>query len=95
MPEHPTDRAVREPGTPTTPDPGEIRRLAHDLNNLMTAIQGYAEILLEDIEPSSPHRGDIELLHKATRRASAIVGDLMALGRSGAPSESPAARRDG
>jgi len=95
MSEHPPDSAASDRGTPATPRAGEIRRLAHDLNNLMTAIQGYAEILLEDIEPSSPHRGDIELLHKATRRASAIVGDLMALGRSGAPSESPAARRDG
>ena len=95
MAEHPTDRSHGDHSTPATLDPREIRRLAHDLNNLMTAIQGYAEILLEEIEPSGSNRADIELLHKATKRASAIVRDLMELGRSATPSGPVAARRDG
>ena len=66
---------------PPRPDPREIRRLGHDLNNVMTTIQGYAEILLEDMDVRDARRRDVERLTEATRRASAIVRDLMAISR--------------
>ncbi len=80
MTENPADRAPTTPDQPT-PEPPAIRRLAHDLNNVMTTIQGYAEILLEEMEADDSHRHDVELLHQASRRASAIVRDIMLISR--------------
>ncbi len=80
MTENPADRAPIGPDQPE-PERAAIRRLAHDLNNVMTTIQGYAEILLEDLEAGDSHRHDVELLHQASRRASAIVRDMMLISR--------------
>lgn len=74
------DRDATE-NEPPTLDRAAIRRLGHDLNNVMTAIQGYTEILLEEVGESNAHRADIELLHTAAMRASAIVRDLMVISR--------------
>ncbi len=81
MPDDPTPRPVGDGDAARHPDPGALRRLGHDLNNVMTTIQGYAEILLEDTDPSDARRRDLEDLREATRRASAIVRDLMAFSR--------------
>ncbi len=45
--------------------------VAHDFNNLLSIVLTYSEFLLDEIEPSSPLRGDIEEIKKAGVRASA------------------------
>jgi len=54
-------------------DPGKI---AHRLNNCLTTIQGYSEILLSDLDQRSPHRWQVEEILRAARQAAAVTRDL-------------------
>lgn len=79
-----SDNSTARPGSPdasSAPDAAAVRRLGHDLNNVLTSIQGYAEILLEDTDASDARRPDLERLTEATRRASALVRNLIAVSR--------------
>ena len=73
--------AVTSPAGSHDDERRAVRRIAHDLNNVMTALQGYAEILLEDVGPSSPLRSDLEQLQQAARRAAELVGELTTASR--------------
>ena len=55
--------------------------IAHDFNNILTAVSGYADLLLDDIEPIDPRRSDVEEIERAARRATTLVGQLMTFGR--------------
>jgi PAS domain S-box-containing protein len=55
--------------------------VAHDFNNILTAITGYAQLLLEDLGPTDPHRGDIDEIRKAADRAAALTRQLLAFSR--------------
>jgi PAS domain S-box-containing protein len=55
--------------------------IAHDFNNLLTAILGYTELLLAHRRPDDPEREDLEEIHKAGQRASALTQQLLAFGR--------------
>ena len=55
--------------------------VAHDLNNLLTPIMGYAELLLEDLQEDARLRGAVEQMLEAGRRARDIVGKLLAFSR--------------
>ena len=59
--------------------------VAHDLNNVLGIIVGYAEILLMDAEKSSPIRPRVVHIMSAGQRAAAIVQDLLTLARRGVP----------
>jgi two-component system, cell cycle sensor histidine kinase and response regulator CckA len=52
--------------------------LAHDLNNLLTPILGYSEILLESLEPGKREHFQAEEIHRAAHRSSEIVRRLLA-----------------
>ena len=56
---------------------------AHDLNNILTAILGYGELLeLElDLKPGDPGHQDFTELQAATQRAATVVGELLRFGR--------------
>ena len=54
--------------------------VAHDLNNLLTPVIGYTEILLEDPGSRSESRPFTEIL-KAARSAQQLVNQLLAFGR--------------
>ncbi len=56
-----------------------VRRAGHALNNHLTAIQGFAELLAEQIEGSNPLRPDLDALSLAAGRAAAVVEALMAM----------------
>ena len=56
--------------------------VAHELNNPLTAILGFAEILMA-IDGSEPMRDDLSLIHKEALRARNIVRDLLFLVRPG------------
>jgi len=57
--------------------------VAHDLNNILSGIVSYPELLLMDIPPDSPKRKPILTIQKAGERAAAIVQDLLTLARRG------------
>ena len=55
-----------------------VRRIGHALNNQLTAVQGYAELLIEQTAPDHPFRQDLESLCAAAQRATEIAKQLMA-----------------
>lgn len=55
--------------------------VAHDLNNLLTPILGYGEMLLSDPRLDEAAGKDIELMVEAGKRARDLVRQLMAYGR--------------
>jgi signal transduction histidine kinase/ActR/RegA family two-component response regulator len=54
--------------------------IAHDFNNLLTAISGYSELLLKELD-GSPLRADVEEIHNAADRAATLTGQLLAFSR--------------
>ena len=57
--------------------------VAHDLNNILSGIVGYPELLLMDLPQDSPMRNPIEIIQKSGQRAATIVQDLLTLARRG------------
>ncbi len=55
--------------------------LAHDFNNALTAIGGYAELIAEALSADDPLRADSEHILQATRRASNLTRQLLAFAR--------------
>ncbi len=57
--------------------------VAHDLNNVLSAIVGYPDLLLLKLPPDSPMRKQILLMQQSGQKAAAIVQDLLTLARRG------------
>ncbi|MCF8130551.1 MAG: response regulator [Deltaproteobacteria bacterium] len=55
--------------------------VAHDLNNILSGIVGYPDLLLMDIEENSPLREPLLTIQKSGERAAEIVQDLLTLTR--------------
>ena len=55
--------------------------VAHDFNNILTAIMGYGELLLARLEPSDPNRLDVEEIQQAAKRAASLTRQLLAFSR--------------
>jgi len=55
--------------------------IAHDFNNLLTAIRSYADLMLDDMPPYDPKRGDVLEIRKAAERAAALTSQLLAFSR--------------
>jgi PAS domain S-box-containing protein len=55
--------------------------VAHNFNNLLTAISGYAELVLAKLPKDSEIRADAEEIKKATERATAVASSLLAFSR--------------
>jgi len=58
--------------------------VAHDLNNILSGIVGYPELLLLDLPLDSELRQPIEAIHESGKRASAVVADLLTVARGAA-----------
>lgn len=57
--------------------------VAHDLNNILSGIVSYPDILLVDISDDSPYRKPISIIKESGKKAAAIVQDLLTLARRG------------
>ncbi len=57
--------------------------VAHDLNNILSGIVSYPEILLMDLPGDSELRDPLETIQKSGFKAAAIVQDLLTLARRG------------
>jgi two-component system cell cycle sensor histidine kinase/response regulator CckA len=55
--------------------------VAHDFNNVLTAITGYGDLLLDELPQDSPLRQDVDEIRKAATRASSLTRQLLAFSR--------------
>jgi PAS domain S-box-containing protein len=55
--------------------------MAHHLNNLMTVVTGYCELLLTRISAADPLRPDIEKVYQAGERATDLTREMLAFSR--------------
>jgi two-component system cell cycle sensor histidine kinase/response regulator CckA len=55
--------------------------VAHDFNNMLTAILGYSELLTEQIGPDKPIGQDLREIKMAAERAAALTKQLLAFSR--------------
>ncbi|NNG01073.1 MAG: PAS domain-containing protein [Desulfobacteraceae bacterium] len=57
--------------------------VAHDLNNLLTGLVSYPELLLQGLAEDSPLRKPLHTIQTSGERAASIVQDLLTLARRG------------
>jgi PAS domain S-box-containing protein len=57
--------------------------VAHDLNNILTGLVSYPEMLLMNLPEDSPMRRSVNIIKKSGERAAAVVQDLLTLARRG------------
>src|SRR5262245_48755113 len=55
--------------------------VAHDFNNVLTAIFGYADLLMDSFDESDPRREDVDEIKRAADRAAALTRQLLAFSR--------------
>jgi signal transduction histidine kinase len=55
--------------------------VAHELNNPLTTVVGFSELVLSSLPPGSPQRADLELVLKEARRARDVVRRLLDFSR--------------
>ena len=55
--------------------------VAHDFNNVLTAILGFSELLLAGLPEDDPQRVDLAEIKKAGQRAAALTRQLLAFSR--------------
>ncbi|MQA31330.1 MAG: response regulator, partial [Luteitalea sp.] len=55
--------------------------IAHDFNNLLTAILGYTELMLQQIDVAKPIYADLREVQKAGQSAAALTQQLLAFSR--------------
>ncbi len=58
--------------------------VAHDFNNVVTTICGYAEFALERLAPDHPSRPDVERIGRSAASATQLVNQLLAFSRRNA-----------
>ncbi|MCE9601705.1 MAG: PAS domain-containing protein [Gemmatimonadetes bacterium] len=80
-----TERRRRESAEAETRRLESIGRLAggvaHDFNNLMTAVLGYSELLAASMDSADPRRGDVAEIQRAATRAGELTQQLLAFAR--------------
>jgi len=55
--------------------------VAHDLNNLLVPILGYAQLLTDEVRPEDPRYADLQQIQHAAQRAKDLTRQLLAFGR--------------
>ncbi|MGH7767139.1 MAG: PAS domain-containing sensor histidine kinase, partial [Candidatus Binatia bacterium] len=61
---------------------GEITAsMAHEFNNPLGIVMGFAEDLLSEKEPSSPDYQALKIIHSETKRCEKIIGELLQFAR--------------
>jgi len=55
--------------------------VAHDFNNILTAITGYTDLLLDAFQARDPRRDDLQQIRAAAERAAGLTRQLLAFSR--------------
>jgi signal transduction histidine kinase len=55
--------------------------VAHDFNNILTAIDAYAILCRDQLDEGHPARDDIQTVLEASQRAASLTSQLLAFGR--------------
>jgi PAS domain S-box-containing protein len=55
--------------------------VAHDFNNMLTAIGGYSSLLLTEFDALDPRRSRVEAITQASNKAAALTQQLLAFSR--------------
>ena len=55
--------------------------VAHDFNNILTAISGYSELLLQNLGDQNPLSQDVQEIQRAADRAATLTQQLLAFSR--------------
>jgi PAS domain S-box-containing protein len=55
--------------------------IAHDFNNMLTAINGYSDLILRKLDQNSPLRANLEEIKKAGNRSAELTHQLLAFSR--------------
>ncbi|MBI4834795.1 MAG: PAS domain S-box protein [Planctomycetes bacterium] len=55
--------------------------IAHDFNNILTTIQGYTDLVMEELDRQSPLYEDMEHIKNASRRATKLTHQLLLFSR--------------
>jgi PAS domain S-box-containing protein len=55
--------------------------VAHDFNNVLTAIFGYVDLLIDAFDPADERRADAEEIKRAASRAAGLTRQLLAFSR--------------
>ncbi|PIE67964.1 MAG: hypothetical protein CSA23_01415 [Deltaproteobacteria bacterium] len=63
--------------------------VAHDLNNVLSGIVSYPDLLLMDVDEHSPMHRKLKLIQQSGQKAAAIVQDMLTLGRRGVFNHAP------
>jgi PAS domain S-box-containing protein len=67
--------------------------IAHDLNNVLSPILGYAELALDASPPGSPNAEYLTQILESAERAKALVRQILAFSRTAEPERRPLALR--
>jgi PAS domain S-box-containing protein len=63
--------------------------IAHDFNNLLVVINGYSDLILEQLYEDHPLRESIDAIRRAGQRAAELTHQLLAFGRKQAFRKQP------
>ncbi len=63
--------------------------IAHDLNNTLTPVLGLTELVMDELPPDSPARGNLETVMAAGERGTELVAQILAFSRENAPDREP------
>jgi two-component system NtrC family sensor kinase len=66
-----------------------VAGVAHEVNNPLSSISAFAQLLLRDGSLTQPQRESIEVIRAETMRASQVVKDLLAFARRSEPQQAP------
>lgn len=68
-----------------------VAGVAHELNNPLTSVSGYAQLIMRDTTLSEDTRQDIDQIHTQAERAAKIVQNLLIFAREHTPERSTVA----
>lgn len=57
-------------------DPTGMHRWRHDLKNQLGIILGFSDLMLNELDPASPHRSDVTEIYAAAQRALDLMGHM-------------------